>query len=164
MDKAPPLDNVAGAIIFICYVAAALALSIYILASIHRTSQHAPNDRSLSSWKGQLVTNLTALSFSLLTMSMLGFLIAYYRAWAAAYDVPLPANMLEILQGKLDVWTWLRDSTLFQSFAETLCNDPARLWWTQAALMYSIAWSIFMASDGMCGASDSVLRTLRYRC
>jgi hypothetical protein len=98
--------------------------------------------------------SFVASSFSSLAYQMLNVLIHSYAQWAADKNVALPGTFIAALKGLTNesfysnVWTWAKSTTLFQDFAEVICNDPVRFWWTQQALLLSIGWNTFMAIEG----------------
>lgn len=105
----------------------------------------------------QIFSALSVLSFSTLSYHMLSYLIGSYQDWAGTNRVLLPQRILgnagivgrKDQRVELHIWEWLTSSTLFQDFAITICNDSARFWWTQQALLVSMAWSVFMSFEGL---------------
>lgn len=144
----PPSTNVLGALTFTLYVLSALVLTTYISISLSSV-KHA---------RIQLFTTLATISFATLSYHMLHFLINSYRAWALQqpHPITLPQGgngLGEIVAdawSKVDVWQWLKDSTLFEDFAHEALGSRARSWWTVIALCASIHWAVSMSIDGEC--------------
>lgn len=158
-----PIYNLTGALIFSAYVISALVLTILICGSL--ISQYKRlretgegSKRTIDVEKRlEILSALSVLSFSTLSYNMLSYLIVSYQSWAQSHSVPLPRQFLgdggllgagdESVQ--LHIWKWLTSSTLFQDFAEAICGDSARFWWTQQALLVTMAWSVFMSFEGL---------------
>ena len=161
-DEKTPVYNLTGALIFTVYVISALFLTLFIsrnlFSSYQKLVKNKESKRTAHFEKRlQIFSALSVLSFSTLSYHMLSYLIVSYRSWAQANDVPLPQQLLgdASLLGSHDqrvnlrIWTWLTSSTLFQDFAEAICGDSARFWWTQQALLVTMAWSVFMSFEGL---------------
>ena len=161
----PSGNNRAGAVIFILYVISALFFTgvivgtLYSPLSAHGSSKLLVVKRQQKfSRKSsvQIYTNLSLLSFAVLSYHMLSFLVISYKTWASARNIPIPQSffghegLFDLQNGAINiqVWQWLTSSTLFQDFAETICDDSARYWWTQQALLTTMAWSFFMSVEG----------------
>ena len=153
----PESSNVFGALIFFAYIVSAIVLSVFIINSIYgaRSGRATTSGTdSVSTAKLQKVVALAVLSFSVLSYHMLSFLIFSYGQWATTHKIPLPEALNSIygIRGYLRdlyIWSWATSSTLFQDFAEVICNDPQRWLWTQSVLLYSYAWNTYMAIKGM---------------
>lgn len=172
----PTQDNVLGAVVFFSYIVAALlltgilcidvqkAFSNRVLSTVQRQQRQTPRqvkeagpDRKAST---SLLAALATLSFAVLSYHMLNFLILSYQSWSSSAPI-LPATLPATPQvtwhafhsalGNLssgNIWTWAVESTLFRDFAEVICNDSHRFWWTQAALVYSYTWNVYMSIEG----------------
>lgn len=159
-------DNLVGATIFWAYIVAALWFtgsivrdilvlynnSLSIRASKQRSLQDIAKRREKAHW----FLALAVLSFATLSYQMLSFLVESYTGWAKLNQVAMP-SVLFGAQGMIDIsgrrmslepWRWSTASTLFQDFAQIICDDPRRFWWTQQALLYSFGWNIFMCIEG----------------
>ena len=156
-----PFSNTIDALIFSAYVIAALFFTIYIcldlLLAYHKqgvANDSHPNVKSKRNL--QVFSTLATLSFSSLSYQMLKYLIVSYAKWAEINAIPLPQRPFgnESLLGSGDrrievfIWQWLTSSTLFQDFAQTICSNSARFWWTQQALLVTMGWSVFMSFEG----------------
>ena len=175
----PPEYNRAGALIFILYVVSALFLTGVILGTLysplstHGSSKLLVVERQQKfSRKSsvQIYTALSVLSFSVLSYHMLSFLVLSYKTWASAGDIPIPQSVfgheglfdLQNATINIHAWQWLTSSTLFQDFAETICDDTARYWWTQQALLATMAWNFFMSIEGEKSISLLTSRYVEY--
>ena len=153
--------NLIGALIFSSYVISALFLSAFILQSLFSSRQKLikvqnPNGNRRLGTRLQIFSTLSVLSFSTLSYHMLNYLIVSYTDWAIEKSIPLPRRLFGdagLLGGgsqgvKIQVWQWLTSSTLFQDFAQSICGNGARFWWTQQALLMTMGWSVFMSFEG----------------
>ena len=161
----PSIPNLLGAILFSGYVTAAVLLTAIITYNLYGTHQNllivkskSPDDSPLSKAKHvQLFASLAALSFSVLSYHMMHFLVVSYVAWSTERQILIPDRLFGegglIGRGNssrvdLHIWHWLTTSTLFLDFAEIICQDGAKYWWTQQALLVTMACCHFMAIEG----------------
>ena len=166
----PPLDepstaNLLGALLFSAYVTSAILLTGIITYTLYRTHQSrliasldSPNNQPQSEEKHiQLFASLAALSFSVLSYHMMHFLIVSYAAWSTERQIMIPDRLFGeggfIVMGNspgmdLHIWHWLTTSTLFLDFAEIICQDSAKYWWTQQALLVTMACCHFITIEG----------------
>lgn len=152
------VSNVTGAIVFVAYILAALVLTTFLTYSLLATYVSLdPAYKRLIDKKLQITAILSCVSFSVLSYNMLHYLIVSYKAWATARSIPLPANpfgLFEIVSysdrpPQLYLWQWLKTSTLFKDFAQTICMADGAFFWTGQALVTTMAWSIFMSVEGL---------------
>ncbi|KAL8693386.1 MAG: hypothetical protein Q9218_001778 [Villophora microphyllina] len=154
--NADPAQNVAGAVIFTGYVLGALLLTMLIVTDLYKAyhsqspSKPSPNSISIVSKQLQIYIALAVLSFSTLSFHMLNYLIYSYRAWATHTSPGTIQGPGEVLsgQGLQSIWQWLTQSTLFKDFAETICENSANYWWTQQALLVTMASALFISIEG----------------
>lgn len=153
-----PLYNLSGALIFTAYVLSALFLIAFITNSLRlQYTKSSPGTKRGREKHIQIFSALSILSFSTLSYHMIKYLIVSYRAWSKSYGYQLPAGLFgsNSLLGTreqrvpLHIWSWLTNSTLFTDFATTICSNNARFWWTQQALLVTMAWSAFMSLEGV---------------
>ena len=151
-SRGKDVKNVIGACIFVAYVLAALFLTACLTHHlfIKYTSLPVPRKESLAT-KIQTCAALSAISFSVLSYHMLNYLIQSYYDWALSHSLPVPnALWRSAFWSKSHIWTWLRTSTLFQNFAQTIVSNDERFWWTGQALLWTMGWSVFMSIEGRC--------------
>jgi hypothetical protein len=156
IEKSP--DNVLGAVVFFLYILAALGLTALISSDLVNLYGVFLRSKMNTSYRSNLVLAFAAfavISFSSLSYHLLSVLIYSYAEWAEKAHVPLPQTFFGAFSGLtngslsfLNIWAWAKSSTLFQDFAEVVCNDAVRFWWTQQALLLSIGWNTFMAIEG----------------
>lgn len=156
-NDAGAIYNLAGAVTFIVYVFAALCLTGLIVFDLYGAYQNLPLERKKRfSNQLQVFIALAVVSFSTLSYHMLSYLILSYQTWATSRNLE-PLEELYApggLRGSagLDftarVWQWLTQSTLFYDFAMTICKNDANLWWTQNALLVSMASALFISIEG----------------
>lgn len=153
-----PIYNLSGALIFTAYVASALFLVAFIHQSILRAYDATPKKKDDKLYRNlQVFSALSVLSFSTLSYHMLAYLIVSYRSWATQHGYELPQRLFGgkgVLNCRgdcrgLPIWSWLTTSTLFQDFANEICATHARFWWTQQALLATMAWTAFISIEGM---------------
>ena len=146
------VKNVIGACIFIAYVLTALFLTVFLIHDLF-TKYHSiplPHKKSLSA-KVQTCAALSSISFSILSYNMLNFLILSYRDWALSHSLPFPTASSRIaFWSHLHIWSWLRTSTLFRDFAQTIVASKERFWGTGQGLLWTMGWSAFMSVEGEC--------------
>lgn len=154
------IDNVTGAVIFAAYVFAALFLTGLIAFDLyqayHSRSGSSSKEAQHVSNQLQIFVALAVLSFSTLSYHMLSYLIDSYQDWVTTqrfgpiHGLYSPGVVLG--SAGLDfagrVWQWLTQSTLFRDFAVTICKDSANFWWTQQALLVTMASALFMSIEG----------------
>lgn len=150
---------------FFSYIIAALVFTalivrdLLVLAGKKSTARgkHATDPSKLSRWsfgrRASVHAVLSFVSFAVLSYNMLNFLIESYRSWAQSNEVGLPRpnyTLHELMYAvpSLHIWRWSTESTLFQSFAETICREPYHFWWTRQTLLYSIMWNMVMSIEG----------------
>ena len=157
-SQEPPLYNLSGALIFSAYVLSALFLTAFISNSLRVQFKKSSPEREHGQEKHlQIFSALTVLSFSTLSYHMLNYLIVSYQPWSESYGYQLPAGVFGFnsLLGTreqrvpLHIWSWLTESTLFADFATTICSNNARFWWTQQALLVTMAWSVLVSLEGV---------------
>ena len=151
-------DNVLGAIIFFSYIVTALGITGLIVSDLSKAYRAFSKSQANTIHRSNLIlafASFAAISFSGLSYHMLNVLIHSYLTWVESANMPFPRTLFGTLTGLttgelslLDIWTWAKSSTLFTDFAEVICNDPVRFWWTQQALLLSIGWNTYMAIEG----------------
>jgi hypothetical protein len=148
-------DNVLGAVLFFSYILAALGLTGLISSDLLKAYNTVLNSKANPSQRINLVlvfAAFAAISFSSLSYHLLNVLISSYVEWAKTASIPLTPSFFGGLGDNSvslpNIWTWARSSALFQDFAEVICNDAVRFWWTQQVLLLSIGWNTFMAIEG----------------
>ena len=158
VTQEPPLYNLSGALIFTAYVFSALFLTAFITRSLVIQYKKSSHKRKHGREKHiQTFSALSVLSFSTLSYHMLNYLIVSYQAWSKSHGYHLPGSLFGskgLLRTReqrvpLHIWSWLTTSTLFANFATTICSNNARFWWTQQALLVTMAWSVFMSLEGV---------------
>ena len=157
MASTPPIVpeyNSAGAVIFVLYVISALVFTGVIIGILLSSPQW--HQKLCHASTVQIFAALSVLSFSVLSYHMLSFLILSYESWASAEDIRIPQSffghngLANFRENGIDVrvWDWLISSALFRDFAETICGDSARYWWTLQALLATMTWNVFMSIEG----------------
>ena len=161
VSKFPREDtrNVTGAIIFLSYILAALLLTAFICRDL--ISQYLSLPKSL--WNKndlhtqlQTFASLTLLSFTVLSYHMIDFLLESYQQWAIDRDIELPLRIYgksglfgsSLHRTPIYPWSWMKSSTLFQDFAQSICEPQEHFWWTSQALLFTLAWSAFLSLEG----------------
>ncbi len=159
-DDGNSVHNVAGAIIFTAYVLAALLLTGLIVLSLFQAYQ---GQSSLSSKEARRISTqlqvfiaLAVLSFSTLSYHMLSYLIFSYHSWSTSRNLkplqglqyPTASAGFAAPEFAARIWRWLTESTLFHDFARTVCTSNANFWWTQQALLATMASALFISVEG----------------
>ena len=139
--------NVAGSVVFLSYILAALLLTGFVVYDLMRKYLLSSNHARHFQVQVQIFSTLSVLSFSVLSYHMINFLLVSYKAWAVSRnDFTVEINSLEDVL--TEIWAWLKDSTLFQDFAHTICDTSARYVWTVQALLMTMGWSLYASSEG----------------
>lgn len=160
-NEANAIHNVSGALIFVAYVLAALLLTCLIAVDLYKayrfrslallkTTKHKSNH-------SYVFVSFAVLSFSTLSYHMMSYLCYSYQRWAVSKSLlPLPGRhqpwiplgLADVISAT-HVWQWLTQSTLFRDFAQTICEKSAS-WWTQQALLATMASALFISVEGKC--------------
>ncbi|KAF2679814.1 hypothetical protein K458DRAFT_490424 [Lentithecium fluviatile CBS 122367] len=150
---ANPPYNAIGSTLFLSYIILALYCTTSIVLSLYRQynsiSSQKPSkdqtDQQLIAIQNarkrhvKIYAFLASISFATLSYHMLSFLINSYVQWASNKWLLIRTLSREHLRG----WMW--DSTLFESFAKELVSDGASTVWTQAAILTTWFWNVWMA-------------------
>lgn len=143
-------QNLLGAIIFISYIFAALLITGWIVFTLGRL--FAPLSLRLDRENIQQICAFAVhatIIFGILSYQMLYFLIASYKDWRAARGLPPVLNLSIWNFDQLYLWEWTKTSTLFLDFARKICTEAnGNWWWTEHALILSMAWNVYMAVEG----------------
>ena len=149
-----PPHNYIGTAIFLSYIAAALYATITIVYTLYTKytalfhSTVSKQDEKLQAANiararhVKIYACLASISFATLSYHMLMFLISHYLNWTGAKSQSLSDVSGEKLK------TWMLNSTLFQDFAQELVKDAPSAVWTQAAIISTWFWNIWMAQKG----------------
>ena len=158
-DSTEEISNATGAIVFVGYVFAALFLTTFLIYSLLSTylSLDSIYKRVIDK-KLQVLTMLLCVSFCVLSYLMLSYLIvSYKKTWVTARNILLPIQSHELINivgysdrtPQLHFWQWLKTSTLFRNFAQTICMSSGAFFWTGQALVATMTWSVFMGVEGV---------------
>jgi hypothetical protein len=154
---ATPPNSYIGATIFLFYIVAALYATCAITYSLYTqytTIFHIPTsnkDEKLNAAKVGRVRHikiyafLASVSFATLSYNMLMFLITHYLDWTGGKN----RSLSDVSGDKLK--RWMLESTLFQEFAKDLVKDAPNAVWTQAAILATWFWNIWMGQKGIHG-------------
>lgn len=154
---ADEVSNLAGAVVFVIYVIAALFLTAFLSSSLFATYVSLDSTyKRLIDKKLRPMAILSCISFSVLSFNMLNYLIVSYAALTHSRTISLPAGWYDLLKSviypdrapRVHIWEWLKTSTLFRHFAQTICMPDGAFWWTGQALVTTMAWSIYMSVEG----------------
>jgi hypothetical protein len=124
-------------VLFISYIIAALVLTFHLIISLHNLSQVRPKVRTRALvWKA-------FFTFSIMSVDMLSILFDSYKRWAKKSEIqPVELPTLEYL------WRWMLESNLFADFADDIPRSRSTLFWSEAALLWTIGVSIWMSGEG----------------
>lgn len=153
--RATPPYNVLGSTLFLSYIVLALYFTTSILLSLYRqyiaiffSANAAKDDKKTEAIKSvrarhiNIYAFLSSISFATLSYHMLGFLIASYTNWAGPQGLWETDMTIESLK------SWMLETSLFESFAKELVRDGPSTAWTQAAIVGTWFWNIWMAGKG----------------
>lgn len=149
-----PPNNYIGTILFLSYIVAALYATIAItwsLYSQYSTIFNGPpskKDEKLDAARTararhiKIYAFLASLSFATLSYNMLMFLITHFLEWSTKKS----QNPSDVTVEQLK--RWMLESTLFQDFAQDLVKNAPNAVWTEAAILATWFWNIYMAQKG----------------
>lgn len=155
VHSATPPTNYIGSTIFLSYIIAALSATVIVVHSLYGqynatfNSTLSPQNEKLQAAKVararhvKIYAFLASVSFATLSYHMLMFLISHYLDWSGTTSLSRSAISHERLK------KWMLDSTLFQDFAQELVQDAPDAVWTQAAIIATWFWNIWMAQKGV---------------
>jgi len=152
---ANPPFNVIGATLFTGYVVLALYCTTSVTVSLYRQYRSIPSGKTRDKEDEhhkqvrdarkrhiKIYAFFASLSFATLSYHMIRFLANSYDGWASDKWLLIRTLTKDTLRG------WLWDSTLFETFAIHLVGDGASTLWTQAAILSTWFWNIWMAAKG----------------
>jgi hypothetical protein len=152
---ATPPNSYIGTTIFLSYIVAALYATIRIIYSLYaqytaifNTSSLAKDGKANAARTARarhikIYAFLASISFATLSYHMLMFLITHYLEWSKDGSRSFSNVNAE------KVKRWMLESTLFQDFAQDLVKDAPNAIWTQAAILATWFWNIYMAQKGL---------------
>ncbi|KAL1801339.1 hypothetical protein ACET3X_001681 [Alternaria dauci] len=163
---ATPPNSYIGTAIFLSYIVAALYATVTITYSLYsqytiifNASSTADNGK-LDTAKAtrarhiKIYAFIASISFATLSYHMLMFLITHYLEWSGDQSRSFSNVSLEKLK------RWMLGSTLFQDFAQDLVKDAPNAVWTQAAILATWFWNIYMGQKARARRYDtSTMRT-----
>jgi hypothetical protein len=167
---ATPPNSYIGATIFLSYIVAALCATCAIMYSLYTqysTIFHTPtskNDERLNAARAgrashiKIYAFLASVSFATLSYHMLMFLITHYLEWTGDGDLSLSDVSGDTLK------RWMLESTLFQDFAKELVKDAPNAVWTQAEILATWFWNIWMGQKGMSDLFAYIRRNMALTC
>ncbi|CAA9966040.1 hypothetical protein PTMSG1_09399 [Pyrenophora teres f. maculata] len=147
---ATPPHSYIGTTIFLSYILGALYSTFKITFSLRKQYTaifHAPTPEKDGNVKAskearakhiKVYAFLASISFATLSYHMLMFLITHYLEWSGAKTLSLTNVSIDKLK------RWMLASTLFYDFAQDLVRDAPNAVWTQAAILGTWFWSIFI--------------------
>lgn len=146
-------SNTRAVSIFITYLSTNFFLFQLTVASIGDFSR-SPSRKSN---RGVLLFNiLQSVSLGVTWYYMSSFFGLSYRSWASDHGVPLPAipDLKSLGQvgealAAIRLGPWLKDVKLFRDAWETVVETPARTCWSLPIFFITMAWSVFIAKEGM---------------
>jgi hypothetical protein len=155
INYATPPTNYIGSTIFLSYIVAALYATIKIAYSLYsqytvifNTSESSKDDQIKAAKAARarhikIYAFLASISFATLSYHMLMFLITHYLEWSGDKS----RSFSNVNAQKLK--RWMLESTLFQDFAQDLVKDAPNAIWTQAAILATWFWNIYMGQKGV---------------
>ncbi|KAL5404169.1 hypothetical protein PMIN06_003283 [Paraphaeosphaeria minitans] len=142
---ANPPFNYLGTTLFVSYILLALYYSLSISSSLYAQYKRLPSLRLAEDVKNarsrhiMIYAFLASVSFAILSYNMLNFLIQSLTAWARTQ------NILGRRVSLLGLRYWMLETSLFGTFAQELVGNRPSAFWTQAALLQTWFWNLWMA-------------------
>ena len=148
------VKNTVGALIFVCYVLAALVFTALIVQDL-LVKYSTSTFNEAKSRKLYIFASLAALSFAHLSYRMLQVLVVSFHSWKTSRPADVRTTLhssddfFEVaLSRPSELWTWLVGSTQFLDFATNICLTRARSWWTTQALFFTVGCNWCIAYEG----------------
>lgn len=161
-----PPTNYIGSTLFLSYIVVALYLTSTIAYSLYtqytavfHSHPSSPPSKFKQNGAGkvetrnararhiQIYTFLALISFASISWHMLGFLITSFLDWNRSGTRNVFAVLGNNAFDKLK--RWMLEMSLFNDFAVQLVSDGESAVWTQAAILATWFWNLFLASKGM---------------
>jgi hypothetical protein len=145
---ANPPFNYLGTTLFLSYILLALYFTLSISTSLYGQYKRIPALKLGEDVKNartrhiKIYAFLASVSFAILSYNMLNFLIQSLTVWARTQ------NLLGRRLGLWDLRFWMLETNLFETFAKELVNTRPSAFWTQAALLATWFWNVWMACKG----------------
>lgn len=161
-----PPNSYIGTAIFLSYIVAAVyatTSTTYSLYSQYSSIFNTPAAKEDTTRNAALAARarhvkiyafIASLSFATLAYHMLMFLITHYLEWSGKKSSSLGAVNIEQLK------SWMLESTLFHDFGQELVQNAPNAAWTEAAILATWFWNIYMAQKGNIYRSNTVLGLL----
>ncbi|EUC48579.1 hypothetical protein COCMIDRAFT_34062 [Bipolaris oryzae ATCC 44560] len=146
-----PPNNYIGTTLFLSYIVAALYATFAITWSLYsqyaaifnrptsKKDERLDAARTARSRHIKIYAFLASLSFATLSYNMLMFLITHFLEWSAKKSQRPSDVTIEQLK------RWMLESTLFQDFAQDLVKNAPNAAWTEAAILATWFWNIYIA-------------------
>ncbi|KAF2438169.1 hypothetical protein P171DRAFT_424267 [Karstenula rhodostoma CBS 690.94] len=142
---AHPPFNYLGTTLFLSYILLALYFTLSISTSLYAQYKRLPSLKLAEDVKNartrhiKIYAFLASISFAILSYNMLNFLIQSLTVWARTQ------NLLGRRVSLLGLRYWMLETNLFETFAQELVSKRPNAFWTQAALLETWFWNVWMA-------------------
>ncbi|KAK7185947.1 hypothetical protein DPSP01_009901 [Paraphaeosphaeria sporulosa] len=142
---ANPPFNYLGTTLVLSYILLALYFTLSISTSLYGQYKRLPSIKLAEDVKNararhiKIYAFLASVSFAILSYTMLNFLIQSLTAWARTQ------NLLGRRVSLFGLRYWMLETNLFGTFARELVRNRPSAFWTQAALLQTWFWNVWMA-------------------
>ncbi|KAJ4349516.1 uncharacterized protein N0V89_008132 [Didymosphaeria variabile] len=146
---ANPPFNYLGTTLFLSYILLAFYFTFTISLSLYGQYKRLSGLKVAEDVKNarrrhiKIYAFLASIGFALLSYNMLSFLIQSLTTWARTQ------NLLGRRLSLLDLRFWMLETNLFGTFAQELVQKRPSAFWTQAALLATWFWNVWMAFKGL---------------
>jgi hypothetical protein len=161
---ANPPFNYLGTTLFLSYILLALYFTFSISRSLYGQYKRIPALKLAEGVKDartrhiKIYAFLASISFAILSYNMLKFLIQSLTVWARTQ------NLLGRRLSLLDLRFWMLETNLFGTFAAELVSKRPSAFWTQAALLGTWFWNVWMACKGKLACISRAARRILIPC
>jgi hypothetical protein len=161
---ASPPFNYLGTTLFLSYILLALYFSFSISTSLYAQYKRLSSPKIAEDVKNARIRHikiyafLAFVSFAILSYNMLNFLIQSLTVWARTQ------NLLGRRVSLLGLRYWMLETNLFGRFARELVGERSSAFWTQAALLQTWFWNVWMAYKGKLACALLELRVMLMSC
>lgn len=161
---ASPPFNYLGTTLFLSYILLALYFTFSISTSLYAQYKRLSSLKIKEDVKNartrhiKIYAFLASVSFAILSYNMLNFLIQSLTVWARTQ------NLLGRRVSLVGLRYWMLETNLFGTFARELVGEKPSAFWTQAALLQTWFWNIWMAYKGKFAYNLHVIHIMLIPC
>lgn len=141
---ANPPFNYLGTTLFLSHIVLALYFTLSLSTSLYAQYKRLPSLKLAEDVRNartrhiKIYAFLASVSVAIFSYNVLNFLIQSLTAWARTQ------NLLGRRVSLLGLRYWMLETNLFETFAQELVGKRPGAFWTQAALLETWFWNVWM--------------------